>query len=313
MSAMKLEIVEYRDLRVQDDIFILWLKSFDFYASPAWLERFGKYEPALGNGPVGMCALLDGEFVGFVGIMQIPTRTKSGEIEMVGGIYGIATRPSVAHQGIGRKLLEESEKWLREHGCRVVFLTTSKSIVAHGWYASVGYTDVAAIDNYSYYYKLLKRHLTDHRQKVPKAYRLNMQQVRDTFEWFTQDRCGFVIRHKDGLKAREMQGIFDSKVSLSVDGGYALLLRNPVAIRFCEILAHTKKAYTDLMRMAESLANEAVVSIHPFDPVAAEMFLRRGYTEDAGAYGTLMIKSLDGTRFEDLYDDSFMIARIDWF
>jgi GNAT superfamily N-acetyltransferase len=310
---MKLKIISYRDLDVKDEIFILWLKSFGFYASPAWLERFGKYEPALGDGPVGMCALLDGKLVGFVGVMQVPTRTKTGEIEMVGGIYGVATRPSISRKGIGRRLLEESEQWLRRQGIRLSFLTTSTAIVAYNWYAGIGYVRVATVDNYKHYYKVFRRRSGRRRTTLSEENGVDMRQVRDIFNWYVRNRCGFVIRSKDTLKAREMQGIFNRRLSLSVNGGYALLSRTSVAVRYCEILARTKKAYGELIRLAEPLANEAIVAIHPFDPVAQEMLRRRRYTEDSGNFDVLMVKSLDGTRFEDLYDDTFMIARIDWF
>ncbi|MFH2055534.1 MAG: GNAT family N-acetyltransferase [bacterium] len=310
---MNLEIIPYRELDAKDDIFILWLKSFGFYGTPNWLERFGKLEPTLGEGPIGVCGLLDGKLVGFVGVMLIPTRTKTGERELVGGIYGIATRPAYGRQGIGRQLLEYAENWLREQGMRVVFLTTSRAIVAYRWYREVGYENVAVVDNYKYYYKLLSGAGRRPTRATPSKYRLDDDVVRDLFEWYARDRCGFVLRPPTHLKAREFHKIFDRKLSLSLPDGYALLTEGLAGLRYCELLAKTKKTYRELIRLAEARTSEAAVAIHPFDPKAEAVLLERGYACDPVQFEPLMVKSLDGTRFENLYDDSFMIAKIDWF
>ena len=311
---MKLDIITYRDLKVKDDIFILWLKSFGFNGTASWMEEYRHLEHWLGDGPIGMCGLLDGKLVGFVGIAEIPTRTKSGETEIVGGIHGIATRPGLRRQGIGRQLLDAAHEWLREQGHRLVFLTTSTSIVACEWYRKDGYEQVSAVDDYSYLYKVFDpARIAAKDRESDKQHRLDMNQPVELFEWFARNRCGFVDRTAKLLKARQGVGNFDRKLSLSVDNGYALLSSSLDCIRFCEILAKTKKAYRELIKLAEAKAGRAAVAIQPFDPKAVEVFRACGYTDDPGSFAILMVKSLDGTSFDDLYDDSFMISRIDWF
>ena len=311
---MKLDIVTYRDLKVKDDIFILWLKSFGWYGTASWMEEYRHLEHWLGDGPIGICGLLDGKLVGFVGIAEIPTRTISGETEIVGGIHTVATRPGLRRQGIGRQLLDAAHDWLREQGHRLVFLTTSTSIVACEWYRGLGYEQVGAIDDYSYFYKVFNpaRKVVKDRER-DKKHKLDITQPVELFEWFARNRCGFVDRTPKLLKARQQVGMFDRKLSLSVDGGYALLNSSFGCIRYCEILTRTKKAYRELIKLAEAKAGRAAVAIHPFDPKAVEVFRARGYIDDPGSYAILMVKSLDGTSFDDLYDDSFMISRLDWF
>ena len=94
-----MEIVTYGGLESKEDIFILLMKSFGSAGTPAWFDKFSKYERRICDGPVGMCGLLKGKMVGFVGIMNIPTLTRHGEIENVGGIYAVAVRPALARRG----------------------------------------------------------------------------------------------------------------------------------------------------------------------------------------------------------------------
>jgi ribosomal protein S18 acetylase RimI-like enzyme len=309
-----MDIVAYRDLENKDELFILWLKSFGWPGSAGWLAKFKRYESRIGVGPVGMCGLIDGEMVGFVGIMTIPTRTKQGKIEMVGGIFGVAVSPAYARRGIGRMLLQASEEYLRQQGIRLSFLTTSRSIVAYDWYREVGYEVIKSVEEYPYLYKTFKTFPAVERKVSPsRTFKLDLRQVRDLFDLYNQSHCGFVIRNQKDLKAREMEGTFSRKLSISADGGYALLKGGQGAIQFMEILARNEKTYNQVIKLAESKAKHAAVAIHPFDPQAQEALKKTDYQFHCGSYGVLMCKSLAKTSFADLYDESFMLSRLDWF
>jgi len=299
-----MEIITYRELEKKEDIFLLMLKSFWMPVTARWFQEFIKYETRIGDGPIGMCGIDKGKLVGFVGMMNIPTRTKRGDIENVGGIYMVAVRPTCMRQGIGKKLLDTAEEYMRKQGTRLVFLTTSRSIVAYKWYRKIGYEDVIEVDQLPHMYK---------KPTTPKEHRINIKKVQELFDIYSQDRCGFVIRTTTDMKAREMEGVYNKKISIAVDGGYALLRTSLDTVQFKEILARTKTAYKKLIRLAEPKAKYASVAIYPFDPVAQQTFEKAGYLRDLGSYGVLMCKPLDGTSFYDLYDDSFLLSRIDWF
>lgn len=309
-----MKIITYRELENKEDIFLLMLKSFWAPMSARWFDKFRKYETRIGDGPVGMCGIEKGKLVGFVGMMNIPTRTKKGEIENVGGIYAVAVRPSCMRRGIGRKLLDAAEDYMRNQGTRLSFLTTSRSIVAYKWYCNIGYKDVAEVDRLPHMYKYFKpSHKPDKKPNTPKEYRLDNKKAQKLFEIYSQNHCGFVIRTMTDLKAREMDNVYDKKISLAVDGGYALLRISLGTVQFKEILARTQKAYKKMIKLAEAKAKYASVAIYPFDPVAQKIFEKAGYGRDMGSYGILMCKSLDGTKYYDLYDKSFLFSRIDWF
>jgi ribosomal protein S18 acetylase RimI-like enzyme len=309
-----MEIITYRELEKKEDIFLLLLKSFWLPASACWFQEYMKYETRIGDGPVGMCGIDSGRLVGFVGMMNIPTRTKQGEIENVGGIYMVAVRPSCMHQGIGKKLLNAAEEYMRKQGTRLSFLTTSRSIVAYNWYRKIGYEDVIEVDQLPHMYKYFRpSHKADKRQTTSKGYRIDIKKVQKLFDHHIRNRCGFVIRTTMDLKAREMVSIYNKKMSIAVDGGYALLRSSFDTVQFMEILARTQNAYKKLIKLAEAKARYASVAIYPFDPVALANFEKAGYRTDLGSYGVLMCKPLEGTSFYDLYDESFLLSRIDWF
>ncbi len=309
-----MEIITYRELEKKEDILLLMLKSFWMPITAPWFQEFMKYETRIGDGPVGMCGIDKGRLVGFVGMMNIPTRTKQGEIENVGGIYMVAVRPSCMRQGIGKKLLEAAEGHMRKQGTRLSFLTTSRSIVAYKWYRKIGYEDVIEVDQLPHMYKYFApSHKADKKPTTPKEHRIDIKRVQELFDHHNQDRCGFVIRTTTDMKAREMEGVYNKKISIAVDGGYALLRSSFDTVQFMEILARTQNAYKKLIKLAEAKAKYASVVIYPFDPVARQTFEKAGYSYDLGSYGVLMCKALDGTSFYDLYDESFLLSRIDWF
>lgn len=309
-----MEIVTYRDLDIKDDIFLLWLKSFGWPGTAEWFEKFRKLNSRIGDGPAGMCGLEKGRLVGFVGIMSIPTRTSSGDIENVGGIYAIAVRPDSARRGIGRRLLEASEDYLRREGKLLVFLTTSRSIVAYQWYYGIGYKEVENVNNVPYMYKYLKPSKVKDKKAAKKdKLKLDFNVVQEIWDRYTRNRCGFVFRDLDYLKAKELAGDFVKKESFSIDNGYVLARRGFETVQLIEILARTQKSYSQLIRIAENRARYAVIAYRPFDPAALKSFDRAGYRADMGSFGVLMCKQFGETSFADLYDDSFMISRADWF
>jgi ribosomal protein S18 acetylase RimI-like enzyme len=313
-GASGMDIVSYRDLESEEDIFMLWLKSFGWPGTAAWLENFKKYETRISDGPVGMCGLIKGKIAGFVGIMSIPTRTRHGDIENVGGIHDVSVHPSYARRGTGRKLLEAAEEYLRGQGTRLVFLTTSRSIVAYQWYCDVGYRVIDIVDDYPHMYKIFSPPQTLRKKDIPqKKHKLDLKHVQKLWDWYGGRHCGFTIRNLKDLKSREMMDDFSKKLSISVKSGYALLRSRCDTIQYVEILARSQKAYRELIKLADSRAKYAAVAIQPFDRKAREAFEKARYRFDSGQYGVLMCKQLAGTTFDDLYDNRFVLSRLDWF
>lgn len=310
-----MQILPYIELEDKSDIFLLMQKSFGWLAAPQWIHKHLMQTSRLKGGPVGMCALEEGKLLGFVGILTIPTRTRAQTIEQVGGIWGIATRPSARRRGIARKLLEESESWMREHKYRLAMLTTSRAIVAHRWYESVGYKEIEKVNQLPYCYKLFTppREPNKYKIRINRDNGVDFKQVSKLFNRFTEKRCGFTIRTLDDLKPFETFGVFSRDCSISTDSGYLLARRTTGAIRVGEVFAKDISTCHALFKFAEARAKYAVSVIHPDDPVVLQTLQKMNYTFDPVGYDVVMWKSLDGTAFDDLYDDSFYISKNDWF
>ncbi len=59
-----------------------------------------------------------------------------------GWVYYLATSPDRLKRGIGRRLLEAAEAWLRERGCpRVRLMVRDDNLAARGFYRAIGYDD----------------------------------------------------------------------------------------------------------------------------------------------------------------------------
>jgi GNAT superfamily N-acetyltransferase len=308
-----MKMLSYRELANKDDIFILWLKSFYWAGTPNWLDNYMKYDEWLIESPIGMCGLIGKKLVGFVGMMVIPTRTRHGDIEKVGGIYGIAVRPSYSRQGIGRKLMFAAEDYFRERGIRYSFLTTARFLTAYNWYIQDGYRDIPAVEKYPYMYKIFKKPNKNPIMRTTKEYKFNHKEMLALFEHYAKTHCGFTVRTPRHLKTREIENVYSKKLSILTDKGYALLANNTDSIIIKEIYATNQKTYSHLIKMAEQRAKYAVAAQHPFDSGAIKALKKAGYTIDQGNYITAMYKELGKDKFSNAYDKNFMISKVDWF
>jgi ribosomal protein S18 acetylase RimI-like enzyme len=117
-----MEIITYRELEPKDEFMVLMEMGFMSPLSPTKFEELINLDIRLRNGPVGFCAVKNGGLVGFVGVMDIPTRTVEGTEEMVGGIYDVATNPAFAKRGICKVLMDRAHQYFQEKGYSFSFL-----------------------------------------------------------------------------------------------------------------------------------------------------------------------------------------------
>ncbi len=91
---------------------------------------------------VALYGVHGGKVLGQVGVLETTVETASGP-ERFGALWAVATHPDAARQGIAEALVEEAHRRMRKRGLRWSFLTTSRSLVAHGLYLKAGYVDGA--------------------------------------------------------------------------------------------------------------------------------------------------------------------------
>ncbi|MHA7848471.1 GNAT family N-acetyltransferase [Serratia sp. D1N4] len=58
-------------------------------------------------------------------------------------VFALFVEPGFERQGIGRKLMDEAEKWLAEMGCVQIWLETDRNtgVRANGFYRHIGWTE----------------------------------------------------------------------------------------------------------------------------------------------------------------------------
>lgn len=126
-----MKILVYQELKDKDALLPLMEQAFWWPFDAQEFDRTIRIDPRLRESCVGLCAVEAGKLVGYVGIMDLATRTLEGTVEKAGGIYGVATLPGYTRQGICRMLVDRAHEYLIEKHYRFSFLTTSPTIVAY--------------------------------------------------------------------------------------------------------------------------------------------------------------------------------------
>lgn len=309
----KLQIVYYTDLKDKADLLYLWAQSFGFLMTAKTVDAWAKVGHGLKDTPIGTCGLIDGKLAGFVGMLELPTRSKQGDVEMVGGIWAIATRPSMARQGVGRKLLEAAENHFRERGIRLSMLTTSRSIVAHRWYSGVGYREVEVVNQYPHYYKVLKASPKLKSKKPLAAVDFDRVQCVANFTRFMKDRCGFVYRAQERFDYMETVGNLGKGTSKTTERGHVIASTQMGAAMVNEMIAENQTAALEMIKWVESCVENGVYYRYVFDPMVAKALTKAGYRSDTGAFDVFMCKPLGNVGFDDVYDESFTVSRGEFF
>lgn len=315
--SKKMKIAYYRDLKDRDDLFHLWSQSFGWLAAPSMIDEWADTDLRLKGTPVGVCGIVGGKMAGFVGVLEIPTRDKRGNVELIGGIWAIATRPSVARSGVGKQLLDVAEDYFRERGIRLSMLTTSRAIVAHRWYSKVGYVEVETVNKYPHFYKVFHKPAVSKEKSKPKskADRAQFDKVQavTNFARFMQDRCGFVYRDLGHFSYLRDVGALDTKISVCTDKGHVIAGINLGSAGIREIIASSQKSALEMIKSVEDKAQRGAYYRYIFDPNVVAALKRAGYREDVGTYDVLMCKPLGRVKFSDVYDRTFTISRSDFF
>jgi GNAT superfamily N-acetyltransferase len=311
-----MQIITYHELKDKTELFPLWAKAFSWLCTPKQMDHWVETDERLIGTPVGVCAIIDGHLAGFVGIMEIPTRNKNGETEIVGGIWAVSTRPMYARQGVAGFLLEAAEKHFRSKGMRLSVLGTSRTLAAYRGYLSFGYREVEKVNSYAHYYKIPRRSAKADpfppgpKGKTPK---LDLEKICSNFDRYARNNCGFTNRLIGAMKEQQQLGYFESRYSTVQDEGHLLANSQMGSLWVSEIIAFKQKTTRDLIQQAVKLSGAGIYVRYVFHPLVAATLEKMAFHKDPGSYGVLMAKPLAGVSFDDVYDDSFLWSSADFF
>jgi len=305
-----MNIVTYTELEPKDEIMMLMELAFWWSISPKELDEVVNMDIRLKNSPVGFCAVKDGRLAGFVGVMDIPTKTIKGETEIVGGIWAVATNPDFAQQGICKNLMESAHNYFRQKKYPFSFLCTLRTIIAYEIYKKLGYAEVEYVNQFAGVSKVL-----DKTQPVNTKceVKLNPDKIYKIYKKFMENRTGFAVRQKDFVTMFAMRKRFDEEKSIQEEKGYALVRKEREVIKVQDIAALDDATYGDLIDEIERTAKNGVIDRLVADEKLLNIYESRGYRVQKGDNSVLMVKNLTDVSIDKVYGESFYMVTLDWF
>lgn len=247
----QMKIVRLRDfdasLRLQDALLVH--SSFGSTFSHAYPE--GKDERdgyPISSDYGGLAMIEDGRLLSRISVCRLELSSPHGVIRCC-GIGGVGTRPGSGRRGLARSLLREVHRVERAAGSRYSLLYTSRSIVAHGLYESMGYHDILDFP------RAVRRVPTDHHYEcgddfewgvaTPPDYpHLRIIHSVSTHGWsgFTPRPPGWTPQHGDVFLLKER----------GKPSGYAVIERQGTSTACWEALATDASSSIELLRRVEA-------------------------------------------------------------
>jgi GNAT superfamily N-acetyltransferase len=309
-----MKILIYRELESTDELLPLLDHAFRWTFNQRTFDKLIKIDPRLKNSPVGFCAVEAGHIVGYVGVMDIVTRTLDGTVEHVGGIYGVATLPSHTRRGVSTTLMNRAHEYFREKGYRFSLLGTSHTIIAHALYQKLGYTDLLECPS-AYKVTRTKKAKPKTREKTKK---IDFDRLLKIYDRRVKDCTGPVIRDTAYFGMLKKTEGFMPKECLVDEEGYVLLKEikgmwvNGVWIR--ELVAQNSKTVNKLLELTERRAKEMIYDRAVMDKELLEVYRSRGYMIQERSHSVMMVKSLTPeASFNQTYGDRLYMTGLDFF
>jgi len=284
-------------------------QAFWWTIAPSDMEKIINLDIRLKNGPVGFCAVENGKLAGFVGVLDIPTRTLSGKEEVVGGIWCVATSPRFAKRGICKLLMDRAHQYFQEKKYFFSFLQTSRTLIAYAIYVKMEYVEIDKVNRYPEAYKVFQK---DKLEKKPDI-KLDPSKILAIYQEFVRNRTGFVVRQKDFVKMFSERKRFDEKKSIQNEDGYALTSEARNVIKIQELISQDERAYHKLLDRVEAVAQSGVIDRMITDEKLVKLYKDRGYSIEEGDHGVFMVKKLGEIDFDETYGNAFHIGMLDLF
>ena len=307
-----MEIIPYSQLEEKHQLLPLCYHAGHGPLDPRAFEERARLDFRLKQEPRGLCAVEGGRLLGFVGLLEIPTRTVDGP-QVVGGISNVVTHVNYVRRGICTALMEAAHQHFRERGFPFAFLTSYRSLVAYDLYRKLGYVEVDAVSRYPLAYSLVER-ATAAPEESEGVYAPSQEGVAHLFSGFTEKATGFVIRPAEYFSFVVWRKRIDPDLSVQVDGGYALVREWQGTIMVSEMVAADHEVQAKLLRALEARSGGMVI-----DPTVTTAGLAEGYAASNyrlynGRYDIVMAKPLEAdASLEQAYGSDFYISALEWF
>ena len=305
-----MKIETYRELKLKDELFPLIDQALWEYLNPIEFEQDIEADPRLKHSPIGYAAIEKGLMIGFVGVMDMVTRSVDGSEVKVGGIWDVATHPAHTRMGVATALMQRTHESFQEMDCQFSFLTSGRADIAYSFYEKLGYKEVLTFPSA---YKIIKP-----AKKLVKAAEGKMKsdwnRILRVYSQVTEDRTGLVVRSEEYMKMLERRKIIQPEKTIQTEKGYALLKEHEGKASIKEIMAPTKEETIRLIRQVEEKALKTVVDRAVLSERTMDAYRSEDYMTLTQSYGVLMAKPLTkSATFKGTYGDKFYLTSVDLF
>lgn len=303
-----MKLVTYPELEPKRELFALMEQVLWWPLNPTEFEKVIKIDPRLQDSPIGFAATENQHLIGFVGVMNLATRTLNGSEEKAGGIWGVATHPLHARKGIATALLQKAHQYFQEKDYRFSFLNTERTLVAYYLYQKLGYREILLFPSA---YKLIEKS-----EKAParKRTKPNWKRILEIHRQITKNRTGLTVRNLEYMKALGVSKTIQPQKTIDTEGGYALLKEEGENLHVKEINAVTREETIKLIRKIEEKAKKGVIARRVLNNQTLDVYQSCGYVILKGSYDVLMSKPLtEKVTFQEVYGDKFYLSSADSF
>jgi len=305
-----MKVETYRELESKDELFPLIDQALWEYFNPIEFEKDIAADPRLKHSPIGYAAIKKGRIIGFVGVMDMVTRSVDGSEVKVGGIWDVATHPAHTRKGVATTLMQRTHENFKETDCQFSLLTSGRADIAYNFYKKLGYKEALTFPSAYKIIKPTKKLVKAARRKIKPDWNRIIRLYRQVIG----DRTGLVIRSKEYMKMLERRKIIQSDKTIQTEKGYALIKENEGKVWIKEIMAPTKEETIRLIRKAEEKAYKTVADRAVLSDRTLKAYKSEGYMTLTQSYGVLMAKPLTkSATFKGTYSDKFYLSSVDLF
>jgi predicted acetyltransferase len=306
-----MQIVPFEELRDPHDFFELMEACFNEIAQPEHAAEIQRWD-ARRKGEFGFGIYSGKTLAAFVGVMDLPVRTRSGRVETALGLHHVATHPAFARRGLARELMEFVHDRARESGRRFSFLFTSKTWVAHSLYRRLGYEDLRVIGHDR---PRVERIFEPGKARAKKnrTSAAELKHAESLFAELTAGRSGMVVREPGWLNARLRQWKQDRSDVFVDRDGYAVTEPDKFGWWILEFTARNRAACLRLLDRIIATGCKGLVDCYVHDPVLQGIYRERGFRFRYRTYHALMAKPLARASIRSVFGPRFYWTNVDQF
>ena len=306
-----MKIAPYREIPDKKELLPLMSMAFGWPYNPQKFEEIAEIDPRLKSSPIGFCMLENSKPVGFVGVMDLQTKTIEGHVETVGGIWGVTTSPGHTRRGIATALMRSAHNYFDDKGYRFSFLLTARTIIAYAFYRKLGYKDAT---DFPSAHKIIEGKKKPSGKGKEESKEVDWEKVVEIYNRFAADKAGFTVRDKKYFEVlRKREKIKPERIFLG-ENGYVIFKENEEAVFVNEIIALTTEEARNLISFLERKGKPIVCDRTVLDEKILGVYESLGYMIRKKSHDLLMVKELTKKKtFSQVYGGKFYMTNLDFF